>query len=396
VKIALIRHLMDDPQGGARLIAWLARDLRELGEDVTLYCYAYDQDRCFPDVLADVPVRFVRRVNGATLNGNGAEAGWRRAAAQVRRYFLEAPALAALLDPGTEVINPHEWLGHRSAALFGLRRDVPIVWTYNDPSNWHLHSGWTPRRLPYRALGWFDTRQVNRFTTVATLSQWMAEVAQRSFTAPVEVVRCGVDVRGIAPVQHANGATPLCLLSVGVLAPWRRFEDGIHAVALARQQGVSCHYEVIGSDRFWPSYATQLRQLAATLGVTDAVTLRFESVPDSELEAAFERADIALFPNESQAWGLAQLEAMVRGIPAIISRGAGVSEVLEDGATALLVDVRRPDQIATAIARLASGAFRRELGSRGREFVLQSCTSMDYARRMQGVFRRAVAERARA
>src|SRR6185503_11944360 len=62
VKIALIRHMMDDPQGGARLIAWLARDLRELGEDVTLYCYGFDQERCFPDVLADVPVRCVRRV----------------------------------------------------------------------------------------------------------------------------------------------------------------------------------------------------------------------------------------------------------------------------------------------------------------------------------------------
>lgn len=398
VKIALIRHLMDDPQGGARLIAWLARDLREMGEDVTLYCYAYDRARCFPDVLADVPVRCVERLDAVTRPPEATEAGSRRAWAQLRRYFREAPALAALVDRQTDVVNPHEWLGHRSAALFGLRRAIPVVWTYNDPSHWHLHRGWSPRELPYRALGWFDTRQVNRFAAVTTLSQWMSEVARRSFTAPVEIVRCGVDAREIPEVvtRSSNGA-PLRLLSVGIMSPWRRFEDGIRGVALARRHGRECHYEIIGSDRFWPAYAAALRQLVAELGLDEAVTLRFESVTDAQLEAAFARADVALFPNEQQAWGLAQLEAMVRGMPAIISRGAGVSEVLSDSETALLVDARRPDQIAAAIARLAeSPALREGLARRGRAFVLESYTSLHYAQRMRDVFRCCVAERQRA
>lgn len=406
VKIALIRHLMDDPQGGARLIAWLARDLCELGEDVTLYCYGYDQERCFPSVLDHVPVRCVRRLDSASRQLDARESGWHRSWAQLRRYWFEAPALAALLDPQTELINPHEWLGHRSAALFGLRRHVPIVWTYNDPSHWHLHSGWAPRELPYRALGWFDTRQVNRFAAVTTLSQWMSNVARRSFAAPVEIVRCGVDARGIpepfpvgqpSPPRRANGREPLQLLSVGILAPWRRFEDGIRAVALAQRNGCNCRYEIIGSDRFWPSYGALLREIVDQLGLGDAVTLRFESVTDAELEAAYARADVALFPNEQQAWGLAQLEAMVRGMPAIISRGAGVSEVLSDGETALLVDARRPDQIAAAIARLAqSPGLRQELARRGRAFVLASYTSLHYAQRMRDVFRRSVAQRQRA
>lgn len=388
VKIALIRHLMDDPQGGARLIAWLARDLRELGEDVTLYCYAYDPERCFPDVLAGVPVRCVQRLNGGQQRDSVAEHGWRRSWAQLRRYLVEAPALAQLLDPQTEVINPHEWLGHRSAALFGLRRDVPIVWTYNDPSGWHLDS-----RLPFKAFGWFDTRQVNRFAAVTTLSEWMSHVARRNFTAPVETVRCGVDARAIpdSGAHSSQTAGPLRLLSIGVLAPWRRFEDGIRAVAIAERKGWNCRYEIIGSDRFWPSYGASLRKLVARLDLHDAVTLRFESVTDPELEAAYERADVAVFPNEQQAWGLAQLEAMVRGVPAIISRGAGVSEVLADGETALLVDARRPDQIADAIGRLAATPrLREELGSRGRALVLESYTSLHYARRMRAVFHRSL------
>ena len=391
--------MMDDPQGGARLVALLARDLQAMGEDVTLYCYGYDQARCFPDVLADVPVRCLRRLDAKGDAAHGFETGWRRSWAQLQRYYREAPALASLLDAHTEIVNPHEWLAHRSAALFGLPRGIPIVWTYNDPSHWHVHAGWGVRELPYRALGWLDTRHINRFAAVTTLSRWMTEVGKRTFAAPVQMVRCGIDARRIPAVPdrslRAGAEAPvLRLLSIGILAPWRRLEDALRAVAVARQRGCACRYEIIGSDRFWPSYGALLRELVGELGLSDMVELRFESVSESELEAAYARADVAVFPNEQQAWGLAQLEAMVRGLPVVVSRGAGVSEVLSDGEHALLVDARRPDQIAQAIVRLAADpALRQALAERGRALVLESYTSLHYARRMLDLFRSCVATR---
>src|SRR2546430_16431026 len=48
MRIALIRHLMDDPQGGARLVALLAPDLQELGGGGTLYCFGYAPAGWFP------------------------------------------------------------------------------------------------------------------------------------------------------------------------------------------------------------------------------------------------------------------------------------------------------------------------------------------------------------
>ena len=393
MKIALIRHMMDDPQGGARLVALLARDLHEMGEEVTLYCYGYDQAGCFADVLAEVPVKCVRRLDSSTRGRHGFETGWRRSWAQLRRYYSEAPAIASLIDPHTKIVNAHEWPAHRSAALFGLPRGVPIVWAYNDPSHWHLHSGWGPRDLPYRALGWLDTRFINRFAMVTTLSRWMADVAERAFTAPVQMIRCGVDIRSI-PTRHVGeavsdgGPSVVRLLSVGILAPWRRFEDVIRAVAAAREQGCECRCEIIGSERFWPSYGTFLRQVVTALGLRGAVELRLESVTDAELEQAYARADVAVFPNEQQAWGLAQLEAMARGVPVVVSRGAGVSEVLTEGENALLVDPRCPDQIAAAIARLARNpGLGRALGAAGRRLVRESYTSGHYAERMLRLFR---------
>jgi glycosyltransferase involved in cell wall biosynthesis len=213
------------------------------------------------------------------------------------------------------------------------------------------------------------------------------------------MVRCGIDARAVPAVSDRAFDTPagisvLRLVSVGILAPWRRLEDAIRAVAVARQRGCDCRYEIIGSDRFWPSYGALLRQLVQELGLRDVIDLRFESIAEPDLEAAYARADAAVFPNERQAWGLAQLEAMVRGVPAIVSRGAGVSEVLDDGRHALLVDPRRPDQIADAIGRLAADpSLRNMLAERGRALVLESYTSAHYARQMRDVFRSCVTTR---
>jgi glycosyltransferase involved in cell wall biosynthesis len=271
------------------------------------------------------------------------------------------------------------------------------VWTYNDPSYWHVHRERVFSAFPYRLLGAFDNRQINRFAAVTTLSHWMTDVATRSFTAPVYLVQCGIDARVVQPpaIRREPGAgAPLALLSVGILAPQRRFEDAIRAIALVRARGCTCRYTVVGTDRFAPTYGRMLRDLVAQLDLASQVNLRFESISETELNGLYAEAHAGIFPNERQAWGLAQLEAIARGIPTIVSRGAGVSEVLRDGEHALLVDPRRPDQLAEAIMTLGSSpAVRRRLAQAGRQLVLESYTSERYAARMRELFASALTDR---
>src|SRR5260370_2397637 len=99
---------------------------------------------------------------------------------------------------------------------------------------------------------------------------------------------------------------------------------------MVRDAGCGCTYEIIGSDRFHRGYGVALRTLIGDLGLDSLVEVRFEAIDEADLEDAFARADVFLFANEQQAWGLAPLEAMLRSLPVIVSRGAGVGEVLVD------------------------------------------------------------------
>jgi len=103
-----------------------------------------------------------------------------------------------------------------------------------------------------------------------------------------------------------------------------------------------------GSTRCYPDYATSLRKLVDSLDLADRITFG-PKVGDWEIRDFYSACDAFVFPNEQQTWGLAVLEAMACGCPVLVSQGAGVHEVLQDGFTASLFPPRNPDILADKI-----------------------------------------------
>ncbi len=97
-------------------------------------------------------------------------------------------------------------------------------------------------------------------------------------------------------------------------------------------------------------------------------------VPDAdraEIAAAFEEADLFVFPSLSEGSSLALLEAMAAGLPVVATPVGSAPDLLRDGESALLVPVESPDSIAAAIRRLLDDpALRARIGAEGREVAL--------------------------
>lgn len=70
--------------------------------------------------------------------------------------------------------------------------------------------------------------------------------------------------------------------------------------------------------------------------------------------------DIFAFPSLSEGLGVALLEAMACGLPAVASRAGGIGEVVEHERTGLLVAPADSAQLAAALARLAAESNTRE------------------------------------
>lgn len=111
-----------------------------------------------------------------------------------------------------------------------------------------------------------------------------------------------------------------------------------------------------------------------------------EDVP--ELLAA---ADLFVFPSLYEGLGGALIEAMGMGLPIVATRIPAISEVVEEGENALLVDPESPNGLAAAITILLSDPeMRRRFGRRSREIFLDRFTLDKSIRRMTELYQNLV------
>jgi len=207
----------------------------------------------------------------------------------------------------------------------------------------------------------------------------------------VQVIYGGVDAM-FAPVEDAEAlrrarekyarGRPF-ILAVGTLEPRKNYPTLIRAFARARQAARLPHALVIVGRKGWvyePIFAA-----VDDLGLHDEVIFP-GFVPDEELPALYNAADVLVTPSFYEGFGLPALEAMACGTPVIVSDVSSLPEVV--GEAGVRIDPRDEAGLAEAIVRVvgdsALRAGLREAGlRRAREFTWDRA-----ARELLGVYAR--------
>lgn len=125
----------------------------------------------------------------------------------------------------------------------------------------------------------------------------------------------------------------------------------------------------------------ELQQQAERLGVAHKVTFT-GSIPEANLAAFFNACDVFCLPSveQSEAFGLVQLEAMACGKPVVCTQlNNGVNVVNQAGVTGLAVPVRNATALAEALNTLLNDdALRSKLGQQAKAHAVSgySLTAM--------------------
>lgn len=150
------------------------------------------------------------------------------------------------------------------------------------------------------------------------------------------------------------------ILSVGALTARKNLPRLLEAFAQLRAWSPTWKLVVVGA-RTWkysPIFDTVQR-----LGLEEA--LHFTGfVPEEDLPALYNGADLFIFPSLYEGFGLPVLEAMACGTPVITSNVASLPEVAGDAA--ILIDPYKSDAIAAAMHRvLSDSTLAADLRERG-------------------------------
>lgn len=182
------------------------------------------------------------------------------------------------------------------------------------------------------------------------------------------VIPNGVD-SGEFSMEKQSSERPY-VLAVGRLVDQKGFDVLIDALASPAAPPLDLVIAGEGPAR------RQLTDRAEQLRISQRV--RFVGAVDRpRLAQLLARADLFAFPSRGEPFGIALLEAMAAGLPAVATLAGGVTEFAEDGVNALLVERDNPLALARAIDRLHSDV---ELRGRLRAAARATALNLSWAR----------------
>ncbi len=176
--------------------------------------------------------------------------------------------------------------------------------------------------------------------------------------ATIRVVPYGVDLQRFRPdpTRRAPATSKLRLLFVGRINQRKGIKYLLEALHLLQTDQVEltiCGRVVDGLELFKP--------------FADRVMVR-PSVSPAELEAAYQTADLFVFPSVAEGFGQVLLEALASGLPILSTTHTAAPDLITDGVEGFIVPPRRPDLLA---ARIDWAATHRselaEMGHRARQ-----------------------------
>ena len=141
------------------------------------------------------------------------------------------------------------------------------------------------------------------------------------------------------------------LLSSGVFFPYRNYETQLLVVEKLLQRGVDVHLNIIGSTQLNKAYSDKIMSLIDGKHLGHFVTVCGQ-VDGKTFKKLHEDSDLFIFINVDQSWGLAVFEAMSCGLPVIVSKSVGATEILSNNENALFVDPMNVDEIIATIIGL--------------------------------------------
>ena len=370
----------------------LAKELTELGHEITVFSGPPYPDLVDPDQLVPVPGLDLYRAS------NPFRVPWPhefRDLIDVREFaimcgagFPEPLAFSLRVRRALQgrradfdLVHDNQCLG-RGLVPMMLEDGWPVLATLHHPITVDreldlAHATSAFRRFTLRR--WYSfldmqmdvARQIPRVLTVSESSR--GDIVEQ-MGVPAEhlhVVPVGMNPDVFRPMAHVARVPGRLMTTASADVPMKGLSPLLEALAKVRTEVEQAHLVVIGK----PKAKSRIPALIDKLGLGDAVEF-VSGVTTERIVELYAEAEVACVPSLYEGFSLPAVEAMACGVPVVGTTGGAVPEVIgRDGATGLLVPPGDPDAFAVALVRaLGDESLRARIGSAGRERALTNFT----------------------
>ena len=298
-------------------------------------------------------------------------------------YLKGVAAVRGILKEGRfDVLNTHSRRDTVIAAVGARLAGTSLIVRTRHLSN-KVGSLWSYTCLPHRVTTVSD--HVRKYLIERGVPANKVATVYSPIVLPPPVERSTLrDELGLAEDDIVVGC-------VAVMRATKGHKDLIDAMAPLMASRPKLHLVFVGGGS--PVFE-QTQDYVAELGLQDRIHLMGMRRDVPNLLAGF---DLFALATQQEASGTVYVEAQASGLPVIGTDVGGVSEMLRNGDTGILVPPKNPQALTDALARLIDDpALRRRMGEAGRKMVWEEAvfSPARLAETTEAVYLKWLAERA--
>lgn len=242
-----------------------------------------------------------------------------------------------------------------------LPKGVPITFSFHGP--WSLESqGEGTNKLSVFLKHWMEQRVYRRCDRFIVLSKAFGNLLHQEYQVPwdkIHIIPGGVDLTRFQPSLSRQEARaqlnwpeerPI-LFTPRRLVHRMGLDKLLTALAAIKPRIPDVWLAIAGKGPLRASLEEQAREL----GLSDHVKF-LGFLPDDQLPIAYQAADLSIMPSQSlEGFGLALVESLACGTPALCTPVGGMPEILEPFSPDLITDSKEETAIAQRLEDLLMG-----------------------------------------
>jgi 1,2-diacylglycerol 3-alpha-glucosyltransferase len=313
------------------------------------------------------------------------------------RYPISLPLLIprlrrALVEFAPEVIHTHSLFGMGQIAASAARQlDLPLIFTYHTLLEAYCH--YIP--LPQTFMRWVARTRSRLFSNNADQVIAPGPAAQAALlaygvTTPISIIPTGVDLtlaqktgeQSIIGRWGIPAGMPVVAFT-GRIAIEKNLDMLLEAFEIVARKLPSAHLLLIGGG----PWQTHLEQVAVRKGLAGRVHIS-GFLPRAEVFQALRDCTVFAFPSVTDTQGIAVLEAMACGLPAVAAQSGAVAEILRPGKEGSIVPAQ-PEPFAQALLEILTDASCRARMSTAAQARAQEFSGAACAERILEVYKQA-------
>ena len=332
--------------GIARVVYDLSHKLVKEGNEVTVVTY---KEGDVPEFEDDKGVK-VYRVENYMIHPNNFT-DW----IMQLNFSLTAKATQIINEEGKfDCIHAHDWLVAYSAKTLKDAYQIPIVSTIHATESGRNSGIHDDVQRYINDTEWLLTYESSE---VIVNSNYMKRELQRLFGLPFEkinVIPNGINLTNFNGIERDYDFrrkyamdNEKIILYIGRLV----YEKGVQNLIAAMPKIINGYNDtklIIGGKG---GMYDELKEQAKALGIENKVYFT-GYLTSKEVQKMYKCADIAVFPSTYEPFGIVALEAMLAGVPTVVSDIGGLNEIVDHGITGMKSYAGNSNSIADSVLAL--------------------------------------------